>query len=160
MTVIRIKRVYEPSAKEDGARFLVERLWPRGMKKDALHMDAWYKNLAPSGDLRRWFNHDPAKWKEFQRRYRAELADNSAAYQPLLDAAKQGHITLLYSAHDTEHNNAMALKSYLEERLRGKKSRRVDVADTAISQLTLQVWTIVEKVIWISSTSRVVSATF
>ena len=126
MTVIRIKRVYEPSAKEDGARFLVERLWPRGMKKDALHMDAWYKNLAPSGDLRRWFNHDPAKWKEFQRRYRAELADNSAAYQPLLDAAKQGHITLLYSAHDTEHNNAIALKSYLEERLRGKKSRRVD----------------------------------
>ena len=142
MTVIRIKRVYEPSAKEDGARFLVERLWPRGMKKDALHMDAWYKNLAPSGDLRRWFNHDPAKWKEFQRRYRAELADNSAAYQPLLDAAKQGHITLLYSAHDTEHNNAIALKSYLEERLRGKKSRRVDdtlLADTAISQLTLQV---------------------
>jgi uncharacterized protein YeaO (DUF488 family) len=89
MTVIQIKRVYEPSAKEDGARFLVERMWPRGMKKDALHMDAWYKNLAPSGDLRRWFNHDPAKWKEFQRRYRAELADNSAADQPLLDAAKQ-----------------------------------------------------------------------
>ena len=126
MTVIRIKRVYEPSAKEDGARFLVERLWPRGMKKDALHMDAWYKNLAPSAALRRWFNHDPAKWKEFQRRYRAELADNSAAYQSLLDAAEQDHITLLYSAHDTEHNNAIALKSFLEERLRGKKSRRVD----------------------------------
>jgi len=68
MTVIRIKRAYEPYAKEDGARFLVERLWPRGMKKDALHMDAWYKNLAPSATLRRWFNHDPAK---FQRRYRA-----------------------------------------------------------------------------------------
>ena len=123
MTVIRIKRVYEPSAKEDGARFLVERLWPRGMKKDALHMDAWYKNLAPSGDLRRWFNHDPAKWKEFQRRYRAELADNHTACQPLLDAAKRGKITLLYSARDTEHNNAMALKSYLKERLRDKKSR-------------------------------------
>ena len=118
MTVIHIKRVYDPSAKEDGARFLVERLWPRGMK-----MDAWYKNLAPSDDLRRWFSHDPAKWKEFQRRYQAELADNSAACQTLLDAAKQGNITLLYSAHDTEHNNALALKSYLEERLKGKKSR-------------------------------------
>jgi uncharacterized protein YeaO (DUF488 family) len=126
LTEIQIKRVYDPPAKEDGARFLVERLWPRGMKKDALHMDAWYKNLAPSADLRRWFNHDPAKWKEFQRRYRAELTDNSAAYQPLLDAAKQGRTTLLYSAHDTEHNNAIALKSYLEERLRDKTSRRVD----------------------------------
>jgi uncharacterized protein YeaO (DUF488 family) len=86
-------------------------------------MDAWCRDVAPSGDLRRWFNHDPAKWKEFQRRYRAELADNSAACQPLLDAAKRGEITLLYSAHDTEHNNAMAPKSYLEERLRDKKSR-------------------------------------
>ena len=117
--MIQIKRVYDPLAKEDGARFLVERLWPRGMKKDALQMDAWCKNLAPSGDLRRWFNHDPAKWKEFQRRYRAELGDNPAACQPLLDAVKQGNITLLYSAHDTKHNSALALKSYLEERLRG-----------------------------------------
>jgi uncharacterized protein YeaO (DUF488 family) len=116
--VIQIKRVYYPCAKEDGARFLVERLWPRGMKKDALQMDAWCKNLAPSGDLRRWFSHDPVKWKEFQRRYWAELGDNPAAFQPLFDAAKQGNITLLYSAHDTEHNSALALKSYLEERLR------------------------------------------
>jgi uncharacterized protein YeaO (DUF488 family) len=123
-TVIQIKRVYDQPAKDDGARFLVERLWPRGMKKDALHMDAWCKNLAPSADLRRWFSHDPAKWEEFQRRYRTELVDNPAACQPLLDAAKQGNITLLYSAHDTEHNNAIALKSYLEEKLRDKKGRR------------------------------------
>jgi len=116
--VIQIKRVYQQCAKEDGARFLVERLWPRGMKKDALQMDAWCKNLAPSGDLRRWFSHDPFKWKEFQRRYWAELGDNPAAFQPLFDAAKQGNITLLYSAHDAEHNSAVALKSYLEERLR------------------------------------------
>jgi uncharacterized protein YeaO (DUF488 family) len=129
LTVIQIKRVYDPSAKEDGARFLVERLWPRGMKKVALHMDAWCKNLAPSDDLRRWFSHDPAKWKEFQRRCRAELADNPAACQPLLDAAKQGNITLLYSAHDTEHNNAITLKSYLEERLRGKKSPIASFSD-------------------------------
>jgi uncharacterized protein YeaO (DUF488 family) len=117
--MIQIKRVYDPSAKEDGARFLVERLWPRGMKKEALPMDAWCRNLAPSGELRRWFSHDPAKWQEFQRRYRAELGDNPPACQPLLDAARRGNITLLYSAHDTEHNSARALKSYLEERLRG-----------------------------------------
>jgi len=122
--MIRAKRVYDQPAKEDGTRFLVERLWPRGMKKEALHMEAWYKNVAPSNELRRWFNHDPAKWKEFQRRYRAELAANCAACQPLLDAAEQGDITLLYSAHDTKHNNAVALKSYLEERLTGKRSRR------------------------------------
>lgn len=122
--MIRIKRVYDPSAKDDGARLLVERLWPRGMKKEALHMAAWCKQVAPSDELRRWFNHEPAKWKEFQRRYRAELSDNRAASQPLLNAAEQGNITLLYSAHDTEHNSAVVLKSYLEERLTGKKFRR------------------------------------
>jgi uncharacterized protein YeaO (DUF488 family) len=74
MKMIQIKRVYEPAAKEDGARFLVERLWPRGMKKEALPMETWCRDAAPSGDLRHWFSHDPAKWKEFQRRYRAELA--------------------------------------------------------------------------------------
>ena len=116
--MIQIKRIYDPSAKEDGTRFLVERLWPRGIKKEELQMDAWCKNLAPSGDLRRWFSHDPVKWKEFQRRYRAELSGNPAAFQPLFDAAKHGNITLLYSAHDTKHNSALALKSYLEERLK------------------------------------------
>jgi uncharacterized protein YeaO (DUF488 family) len=122
--MIRIKRAYDPSpANEDGARFLVDRLWPRGIKKEALHMAAWYKEVAPSNELRRWFSHDPAKWKDFQRRYRVELTANPAAWQPLLDAAKQGDITLLYSAHDTEHNNAVALKAYLEEKSVGKKNR-------------------------------------
>jgi len=117
MRKIQIKRVYDPPAKEDGPRFLVERLWPRGMKKEALHIDAWCKSAAPSGDLRRWFKHDPAKWREFRRRYLAELAENPSAWQGLLDAAKTGNITLLYSARDTEHNSALLLKSYLEERL-------------------------------------------
>jgi len=121
--MIQIKRVYESVAKEDGARFLVERLWPRGMKKEALPMEAWCRDAAPTNDLRHWFSHDPAKWKEFRRRYRAELAGNPAACQRLLDAARHGNITLLYSAHDTKHNNAVALKFYLEERLTGKKSR-------------------------------------
>jgi uncharacterized protein YeaO (DUF488 family) len=122
--MIQIKRVYDPPVKEDGKRFLVERLWPRGMKKDAIHIDAWCKEAAPSDGLRRWFSHDPTKWKEFQRRYRDELVNNSGACQSLLGAAKQGNITLLYSAHDTKHNSAIVLKSYLEEGLSGEKSRR------------------------------------
>jgi uncharacterized protein YeaO (DUF488 family) len=113
--MIRIKRVYDPPAKEDGTRFLVERLWPRGMKKEAVPMAAWCKQVAPTNELRRWFSHDPTKWKEFQHRYREELAGNRAACQPLFDAAAQGNITLLYSAHDTEHNSALVLKSYLEQ---------------------------------------------
>jgi uncharacterized protein YeaO (DUF488 family) len=113
--MIKIKRDYDPHAKEDGTRFLVERLWPRGMKKEAVSMAAWCKQVAPSNELRLWFSHDPAKWKEFQNRYRAELAANRAACQPLFDAAERGNITLLYSAHDTEHNSALVLRSYLEE---------------------------------------------
>jgi uncharacterized protein YeaO (DUF488 family) len=120
---IQTKRVYEPAADEDGARFLVERLWPRGLKKELLMMTAWCKDVAPSNSLRQWFRHDPAKWKEFQRRYRAELGENTAVCQPLLAAAKKSDITLLYSARDTKHDSAMVLKSYLEERL-GRSSRR------------------------------------
>lgn len=112
--MIRTKRAYEPAAKPDGKRFLVDRLWPRGVKKEALHLTAWIKGAAPSKELRQWFNHDPAKWKEFQRRYRAELDGQPAAWQPLLDAAKSGDVTLLFSAHDLEHNNAAALKVCLE----------------------------------------------
>jgi uncharacterized protein YeaO (DUF488 family) len=120
--MIRIKRAYDPPANEDGARFLVDRLWPRGIKKEALNMAAWYKEVAPSNELRHWFSHDPGKWKEFQRRYRAELTANRSGWQPLLNAAEQSEIKLLYSAHDTEHNNAVALKAYLEKKLVGKKS--------------------------------------
>jgi uncharacterized protein YeaO (DUF488 family) len=116
--MIRIKRVYDPPATEDGARFLVERLWPRGFEKEALHMVAWCKDVAPSNELRRWFSHDPAKWREFQRKYRAELTDNRAACKPLLEAATRGNITLLYSARDAVHNSAFVLKRYLEEGLK------------------------------------------
>jgi uncharacterized protein YeaO (DUF488 family) len=115
--MLTIKRVYEAPEDEDGARYLVERLWPRGMKKEALVMAGWLKDVAPSDGLRRWFGHDPAKWEAFQRRYRAELDAHPSAWQPLLDAARRGNVTLLYAARDTEHNNALALKSYLEERL-------------------------------------------
>ena len=115
--MIKLKRVYDPSDPGDGTRFLVERLWPRGMKKESLHMEAWLKDLAPSDDLRRWFGHDPEKWIEFKDRYFAELNGKPDAIQPIVETAGRGNVTLLYSAHDTEHNNALALKEYLSKRL-------------------------------------------
>lgn len=120
--MIQVKRVYDPAEKTDGTRFLVDRLWPRGMKKESLKMADWPKEIAPSNALRRWFNHDPTKWKEFQRRYRAELAGEGEMWQPLLNAAREGDVTLLFSAHDVEHNNAVVLKSFLDKRLQGRTS--------------------------------------
>jgi uncharacterized protein YeaO (DUF488 family) len=115
--MIRIKRVHDPHEPDDGSRFLVDRLWPRGMKKENLQMDGWLKDVAPSDELRRWFGHDPAKWKEFCRRYDAELKANGEAWRTLLNRAQKQDITLLYSAHDKEHNNAVALRSFLEAQL-------------------------------------------
>lgn len=114
--MIRTKRIYDPPAPDDGARFLVERLWPRGKKREDVPIAAWLKEVAPGDALRRWFGHDPARWEEFQRRYFAELDGKPAAWQPILEAARQGNVTLLYSARDTEHNNAVALKIYLDRR--------------------------------------------
>lgn len=114
---IQIQRVYEKSEHDRGARYLVERLWPRGMKKEALHMDAWLKNVAPSAALRQWFGHKPERWPEFQKRYTAELRANPAAWQPILEAARQGDVTLLYSAHDTERNGALVLQKFLQSKL-------------------------------------------
>ena len=116
---IRLKRVYEPAGPEDGNRILVERLWPRGVRKATLRMDKWAREVAPTTELRRWFGHDPAKWEEFQRRYRSELDAEPEAWAPLLEAARNGTVTLLFSSHDAEHNNAVVLKGYLEARLRG-----------------------------------------
>jgi uncharacterized protein YeaO (DUF488 family) len=121
--MIRIKRVYEPAARTDGQRYLVERLWPRGIKKEALALNGWCKEAAPSHMLRKWFNHDPAKWKEFQRRYRTELKTRLEVCQPLLEAAQGGNLTLLFSSHDKEHNNAVALKAHLEDQLKAKAAK-------------------------------------
>lgn len=115
--MIRLKRVYDPPARGDGARFLVERLWPRGMKKDSLAMDGWLKNVAPSGELRKWFRHDPDRWNEFRSRYFAELKDEQDAWRPIAEAAQKGTVTLLFSSHDAEHNNAVALKEFVERRI-------------------------------------------
>ena len=115
--MIAIKRVYEDPSPQDGARFLVERLWPRGLRKDDLPLGAWLKDVSPSPALREWYSHDVAKWDEFRARYLSELDANPEAWQPLLDAARRGNVTLLYSARDTEHNSALALRDYLEEHL-------------------------------------------
>lgn len=115
--MIQLKRVYEKASSQDGVRFLIERLWPRGIRKTDLVMDAWEKEAGPSTELRKWFSHDPAKWNEFQRKYFAELDTRPDAWDPVLKAARRGRVTLLYSSHDTEHNNAAALKRYLERKI-------------------------------------------
>ena len=117
---IRVKRAYEAPAQDDGARYLVDRLWPRGVKKDALHIESWMKDVAPSDELREWFGHDPAKWDEFRKRYFEELAGLEEAWRPLLTAARRGRITLVFGAKDTEHNQAVALKEFLDRRLKSK----------------------------------------
>jgi uncharacterized protein YeaO (DUF488 family) len=113
--MINIKRVYDPVSGTDGTRLLVERLWPRGVKKTSLKIDSWLKDVAPSTELRQWFSHDPAKWDEFRHRYFNELKINPEAWQPIIEAAHQGVVTLIYSSHDTEHNNAVALEEFLND---------------------------------------------
>ena len=110
---IRLKRAYDPPAASDGARILVDRLWPRGLRKDAAALTAWLKDIAPSPELRKWFSHDPARWAEFSRRYRAELSANGEAVAQLRAYMKSGPVTLLYAAHDAEHNHARVLAEHL-----------------------------------------------
>lgn len=122
--MINLKRAYDPATRNDGTRVLVERLWPRGIKKASLKIESWDKDVAPSTELRKWFSHDPAKWSEFRRRYFKELESNPNAWQSILHASHLGTVTLIYSSHDTEHNNAVALKEFLESRLKtGTKHR-------------------------------------
>jgi len=115
--VITLKRVYDPASRRDGTRFLVERLWPRGITKVRLKADAWLKEVAPSAALRTWFSHDPDKWSAFRQRYFHELDARPEAWVPIISAARRGRVTLVYSSHDTHHNNAVALKEYLQRRL-------------------------------------------
>ena len=113
--MIRIKRIYEEASEDDGLRVLVDRLWPRGLSKEKAKIDQWEKELAPTTELRHWFGHDPAKWEEFLERYRAELAGKEEALSRLRQEGDEGVVTLLYAAKDEEHNNAVALKRYIEE---------------------------------------------
>ena len=123
--MIRIKRTYESPARGDGRRILVERLWPRGIKKESLEADAWMKEVAPSTELRKWFDHRVERWEKFRQRYRDELDANAGAWKPILDEARRGTVTLLYSAHDTAHNGAVVLRDYLVERAAGRSHRSV-----------------------------------
>jgi uncharacterized protein YeaO (DUF488 family) len=116
--MITIKRVYDPASTEDGQRFLVDRLWPRGIKKEKLKIEAWFKDVAPSNELRHWYGHDPDRWCEFNRRYFAELDGEPEAWRSLLEAARKGNITLLFSTRELERNNAVTLRAYLEKRLK------------------------------------------
>lgn len=111
---IQVKRVYEPTATSDGFRVLVDRLWPRGISKEAAKLDLWLPDLGPSTSLRKWFNHDPARWSEFQRRYHAELKKKKALLATITEQAKTRPVTLLYSAKDEQHNQAITLRSFLK----------------------------------------------
>lgn len=113
MTRVKIKRVYLPASPDDGARVLVDRVWPRGVSRDAAALASWSKDVAPSTALRKWFGHDPARWPEFRERYRAELAANPGPVATLKTMLRVGPLTLVYGAHDEEHNNAVVLAEYL-----------------------------------------------
>lgn len=112
--MIRLKRVYEKSSKDDGFRVLVDRLWPRGLTKERAAIDLWLKELAPSTELRKWFGHDPNKWKKFQTRYRKELRHKKPLLNELRKRAANHTVTLIYAARDEEHNEAIVLKKILD----------------------------------------------
>lgn len=115
--MIHIKRAYEPPDSSDGIRILVDRLWPRGLKKQDLSITDWIKEVGPSNELRRWFGHKPERWRSFLSKYFRELDEKQAEWQPILDKARRHRVTLIYGAKDTEHNNAVALRQYLERKL-------------------------------------------
>jgi uncharacterized protein YeaO (DUF488 family) len=120
---IAVKRVYEPAAKSDGYRVLVDRVWPRGLKKEDAALDLWAKDLAPSAALRKWFGHDPARWESFRHRYAGELDSRTRFWQALAVQAERHRVTLVYGARDEEHNQAVALKMYLDTRIKAKALR-------------------------------------
>jgi uncharacterized protein YeaO (DUF488 family) len=113
---IRLKRAYEGPGSQDGCRVLVDRLWPRGVSKEEAKIDLWLKEIAPSDALRKWFGHDPEKWEEFRKRYFAELDERGESLEELRREVGDGRVTLVFGARDEEHNNAVALKEFLEKR--------------------------------------------
>lgn len=113
---IRVKRAYDPPTKRDGKRYLVDRIWPRGIKKEDLAIEAWLKEFGPSNELRKWFAHDRKRWAEFKKRYFKELAGKKELWEPIRSEARKRTVTLVYSAKDEEHNQAVALREFLESK--------------------------------------------
>ncbi|OLL30351.1 hypothetical protein BTH42_17270 [Burkholderia sp. SRS-W-2-2016] len=113
---VQIKRIYEPASPQDGARVLVDRVWPRGIRKERAGLTLWLKEIAPSTKLRQWFNHDPERWEQFQREYRRELDANDEAVSRLRALCEEGPVTLVYGARDEEHNQAVVLQQYVQKR--------------------------------------------
>ena len=119
---IKIKRCYESPSLTDGTRILLDGLWTRGVPKEAISLAGWVRDVAPSQKLRKWFGHDPKRWTEFRKRYFVELTAKRATWMSILEAASKGNVTLLFSAHDLEHNNAVALQKFLQRRSRKRQS--------------------------------------
>ncbi len=122
--MINIKRVYEPPSRADGKRILIDRLWPRGLKKEKARIDEWLKELAPSSDLRKWFGHDSDKWDEFKKRYIKELKGREEIVDAIADAARKGTVSLLFGAKEERFNNAAALKEYIEARMNAAERKK------------------------------------
>jgi uncharacterized protein YeaO (DUF488 family) len=122
--MVTLKRAYDPVAATDGKRLLVERLWPRGLSKDALKLNGWIREVAPTTELRKWFGHDPAKWRQFRIRYFRELDSQPESWRSIVSLARRGTVTLVYSSHDEEHNNAVALREYLQLKTRRRARLR------------------------------------
>ena len=122
--MVTLKRAYDPVAATDGKRLLVERLWPRGLSKDRLKLDGWIREVAPTTELRKWFGHDPAKWRQFRIRYFRELDSQPESWRSIVSLARCGTVTLVYSSHDEEHNNAVALREFLQLKTRQRARRR------------------------------------
>lgn len=135
LVTLRLKRTYDPATRNDGQRILVERLWPRGMRKSALEADAWLKDVAPSTELRRWFGHRPERWEEFRRRYRKELDAKPDAWASILDRSQRGTVTLLYSAHDVLHNGALVLRDYLIDQQRRQRTSRTTTRAGSVASI-------------------------
>ncbi len=121
--MILLKRIYDKEVTAAGYRILIDRLWPRGIKKTDLSCDVWLKDVAPSTELRSWYHHEPDRWKEFRQRYFSELDAKPESWQPILEAAQKGTVTLLYSSREEKLNNAAALKEYLEKKMSRKKTK-------------------------------------
>jgi len=121
--MVKIKRVYDPPSHTDGRRLLVDRLWPRGLKKEGSRIDEWIRDVAPSTELRSWFSHDSGKWIEFKKRFFKELDRNKDLVDRIASTARKGTITLLYGSKEERYNNAVALKEYVEARMRGSEKK-------------------------------------